>query len=224
MRTTLLFFVLMASAGLAQADRHYPRDRDYVVEVIPVQSGASAVFADHANVLSSTPIIQQVNTPRQECWTDSVTTTTQPQAGDRSYAGAVIGGIAGGLLGHTVGKGSGKDVATVAGAVTGAVVGDNVDNRNGSAPVTQTQQNRHCRNIDNWSQQVTGYTVVFRYLGRDFSTVLPYNPGAAVQLTVAVTPAAKPPQNGYAPPVSAYPAPGAYPPPGSYPPPGYPPR
>jgi uncharacterized protein YcfJ len=216
MRTTLLFFVLMVSAGMAQADRHYPRDRDYVVEVIPVQSG-SAVYSDSANVLSSTPIIQQINTPKQECWTESVT-TTQPQSGDHSYAGAVIGGITGGLLGHTVGKGGGKDVATAVGAATGAIVGDNVDNRSGGAPVTQTRQDRRCRNVDNWSQQVTGYTVVFRYQGRDFSTVLPYDPGRDVQLSVAVTPAAKPPVNRYAPPPAAYPPPGAYPPPAGYPP------
>jgi len=212
MRNTLLLVFLMAGAGLAHADRHSPRNRDGACEIVPVQAG-SVSYSDVAGVLSSTPITQQINLPRQECWTEDVT-STQPQSSDRGYAGALIGGITGGLLGHTVGKGGGKDAATVLGAATGAIVGDNVGNRAGGNPNQQGSQERHCRNVDIWTQRITGYTVVYRYQGREFRSVLPYDPGRELTLSVAVTPSAKPPVDRYAPPPGSYPPP---PPPDRYP-------
>jgi uncharacterized protein YcfJ len=213
MRNAMLLVLLLSSAGLAHAERRYPiyrdADRDSDQTVL-----SSLSYSDVARVVSSRPITQQVNTPRQECWTEDVT-STQSQPGDHSYAGAVIGGIAGGILGHTVGHGSGKDVATAVGAATGAIVGDNVDDRGSGISTEQTRQERHCRTVDNWTSQITGYNVVYHYQGREFRSVLPYDPGRELPISVSLMPASAPPSDRYAPSPGSYPPP----PPGSYPPP-----
>jgi uncharacterized protein YcfJ len=152
-------------------------------------------------VVSTSPVYQQVNTPQQQCWTEQVTTDASPPA-DRSYGGTVLGGIAGGLLGHTVGKGSGRDAATAIGAVTGAVLGDKLGNQGSGGSVQQTRQEQHCRTVDNWSQQLTGYSVTYRYGGQQYQTILPYDPGSTLQVQVGITPVQTPPApaSGWAPP------------------------
>ncbi len=62
-------------------------------------------YFDTAPVLSVTPQVERVNSPRQECHTEYV---RESYSNNSSPAGAIIGGIAGGLLGSTIGKGDGK--------------------------------------------------------------------------------------------------------------------
>lgn len=144
-------------------------------------------FRDTASVVSSTPVYESVNTPQRDCWTEQV---GYERAGsrERSYGGAIIGGLAGGLLGNTIGKGNGRSVATAIGAATGAIVGDNVDNdgheyRGEERP----RYEQRCRTVDNWNRQITGYNVTYRYQGHDYSTFLPYDPGASVRVRVNVS-------------------------------------
>jgi len=94
-----------------------------VLAALPAQA---ADFTDSARVLSSTPIIERVREPRQEC-TSEVPQQRAPQA-ERSVIAPIIGGVAGALLGSTVGRGSGRDAATAAGAIAGTIVGDRVAN------------------------------------------------------------------------------------------------
>src|SRR5262249_27340610 len=145
---------------------------------------------------------------------------------NRPVTGAVVGGAAGGLLGAQVGRGSGRNAAAAAGAIGGSVIGDRVQN-----PQTAgTQPTQRCRTVDATRDVVKGYTVVYRYNGRDITTTLPYNPGSTVHVGVGVVDG---PQAGgysagnYPPPPSAAPYPRDVtsapppPPPGSY---GYPPQ
>jgi uncharacterized protein YcfJ len=142
-------------------------------------------YYDQARVVSSSPIYEEFNAPRQECWVEPVAV---PAAQARSYAGAVLGGIVGGVLGSQVGKGTGKTVAAAAGAATGAIVGDNIDNKGRTGPgQPQVQDVEHCRSVDTWSRRVVGYDVVYRYQGRNYSTVLPYDPGANLRLKVNIS-------------------------------------
>lgn len=142
-------------------------------------------FYDQARVVSSTPIYEEFNEPRNECWTEQV---SHEAPRDRSYGGAILGGIVGGILGNQVGKGTGKTVATAVGAATGAMVGDNADNRGRAAGThMQTQEVERCRSVDNWSRRVAGYEVVYRFQGRNYSTVLPYDPGNSLRLKVNVS-------------------------------------
>lgn len=124
---------------------------------------------------------------------------------NRPITGAVVGGAAGGLLGAQVGGGSGRNAAAAAGAIGGSVIGDRVQN-----PTTAgTQPGQRCRTVETAREIVRGYTVVYRYNGRDITTTLPYNPGSTVRVGVGVV-------DG--PSAGSYPA-GSYPPPGAVPPP-----
>jgi len=104
---------------------------------------------------------------------------------DSSIAGAAVGGAAGAILGNQVGGGSGRTAATAAGAVTGAVVGDRV--ATGAGQRAQGQPAQRCRTVDAGSRDIVrGYTVVYRYNGRDITTQLPYNPGNTVRVAVGI--------------------------------------
>jgi uncharacterized protein YcfJ len=105
---------------------------------------------------------------------------------DRSYLGSVLGGVAGGLLGAQIGAGNGRAAAAAVGAVTGALVGDRLDNRQRytrAPPPAQTGQ--RCATVDNYRQVVSGYTVLYRYNGREAETVLPYKPGPTIRMGIA---------------------------------------
>lgn len=153
-----------------------------LVAMLPLGSYA-ADFTDTAEVISATPIYQQVSEPRQECWTET-TTTRQPAQQKRSYSGAVIGGIAGAILGNQVGGGSGKNVATAAGAIGGAIVGDRIDNDGNQTTTASSQPVQRCRTIESSREELTGYDVVYRYRGHDIRTTMPYKPGSTIQVGI----------------------------------------
>jgi uncharacterized protein YcfJ len=100
----------------------------------------------------------------------------------RSYTGAAVGAVAGGLLGSQVGNGSGKGASTAAGTIAGAMIGDRVAGR----PATAARPVQRCRTVETSQEIVKGYNVVYRYHGRDIATVLPYDPGNTVKLSVGV--------------------------------------
>lgn len=109
------------------------RNAPYATTGLPLAAALFAALPVHANdytdtarVVSSTPIIERVREPRQECTTEAPPQRA-PQA-ERSTIAPVIGGIAGALLGSTVGRGSGRDAAAAAGAIAGAIVGDRIAN------------------------------------------------------------------------------------------------
>lgn len=100
----------------------------------------------------------------------------------RSVTGAVVGGAAGGVMGAQVGSGEGRTAATAAGAIAGSVIGDRVDNRQTAA----AQPVQRCRTVETIRDMVKGYTVVYRYNGRDITTTLPYDPGRTVRVGIGV--------------------------------------
>ena len=167
---------------------------------------AAADFVDTAQVVSATPIIDRVMETRQDC------SAAPPPSQGSGVAAPIIGGIAGAILGNQVGGGSGRTAATVAGAIGGAVVGDQIGNRQARADA----RGQGCRTIESTREVVNGYNVVYRYNGRDVSTVLPYNPGPALQVGVSVIPNAST-AGGYPPVASSVPPPpaGVAPPPPS---------
>lgn len=175
MHTTRLITAITLSLATATTAWAGPKHRD----AYPME------FYDNARVLSSAPVYEEFNQPRNECWVEQVNYET---ARERSYGGAILGGIIGGVLGNQVGKGSGKSVATAVGAATGAIVGDNADNRGRvSGTQVRTEDVERCRSVDNWSRRVVGYDVVYRYQGRDYTTFLPYDPGRELRLKVNVS-------------------------------------
>lgn len=146
---------------------------------------AASPYTDYARVIASDPVYEYVGNPQRECWNEQV---GYENTRDRSYAGAVIGGIAGGILGHQVSKGSGKQVATAIGAATGAIVGDSIDNDGYSRGASRPVYAERCRTVDRPARQITGYNVVYRYQGRDYSTFMRTPPGNNIRVRINVEP------------------------------------
>lgn len=143
-----------------------------------------ARFSDTARVISSTPIYEQVNQPSRECWREQTGYVTERQP--HSAGGAILGAIVGGVVGHQFGRGGGRDATTAAGAAIGAVTGDRMDNGDNVVTSRPVEEER-CRVVDHWTRRVTGYNVVYRYQGNEYSTFMPYDPGATVRVHVTVS-------------------------------------
>lgn len=89
-------------------------------------SVGAADFTDTAPVLFSTPIVERVTEPRQECTSEQV---PAEQPTERSVVARILGGFTGAVVGRQVGAGSGRDVATGAGAVAGDRVANSGSDR-----------------------------------------------------------------------------------------------
>ena len=165
----LLFTLTLALAGAVQAQE----------------------FNDSARVLSATPVYEQVNSPRRECWTEYRETSRREQRGGNNIGGAIVGGVVGGLLGNQVGGGHGKEVATAGGAIAGAIIGNQVQTRDDYRrdddhyrPVDR------CSNRDQWERRLTGYEVRYEYRGHTYQSFMQRDPGERipVRVTMDVTP------------------------------------
>jgi uncharacterized protein YcfJ len=157
---------------------------------------ASVQAQELGRVISSTPMIQQVAVPRQVCANQQVV-QQQPKSG----AGAIMGAIAGGAVGNAMGKGSGNAATTALGLFGGAILGDKIEGN--SAPEVRNVQT--CNTQMFYENRTTGYNVVYEFNGKQYTVVMPSDPGPTVRLQV--TPVASPPMA----------SPLAVPPPGSAP-------
>lgn len=116
-----------------------------------------------------------------------------PVPGERSAAAPVAGAIVGGVVGQQFGGGLGRALATGVGAVAGGVAGDRIASGDPGktdyvlmeVPRKKVVQ-QHCRTVEDRQIVLDGYSVVYRYNGRDMTAHLPYDPGA----TVTVNPGA----------------------------------
>ena len=132
-------------------------------------------------VISSTPMFQQVAVPRQVCGTQQV--VQQPQ---KSGAGAVMGAIAGGAVGNSMGRGSGNAAATALGIFGGAVLGDKIE----GSPSPEVRNVQTCTNQVFYENRTTGYNVVYEFNGKQYTVVMPSDPGPTVRLQVTPMPPA----------------------------------
>ncbi len=155
--------------------------------VVAVPALASDQYTETARVLSSTPQMERVNVPRQECRTE-YQQQSYNNGGNNSMAGAIIGGIAGGLLGNTVGRGNGRVAAAAVGAGVGAIAGNSIANNQRGYGGTRSVPVQTCYQVDNWQSVTTGYLVNYEYNGRSYSTVTNEQPGRYIDLNVAIEP------------------------------------
>jgi len=139
-------------------------------------TGGAVLAQDMGQVISSTPVMQQVGVPRQVCTTEEV--EVQPP---KSGAGAALGAIAGGALGSAAGHGAGRAAATVLGAIGGAVVGDRIEGN----PDTQMQTVQRCSMQTFYESRAVAYNVVYEYAGKQYSVQMPNDPGPSIALQVA---------------------------------------
>lgn len=147
-------------------------------------------YLDQARVRSVQPQYEAVTVPRQECTSQWVSESRRVEA-PRGYGGALLGGVAGAVVGNQIGNGHGREAATALGAVIGAFAGDRVASRDRAGdryeqlPPRQVQT---CQTVNEVQQRITGYQVAYEYRGQQFSTVLPQDPGASLQVRVSVDP------------------------------------
>jgi uncharacterized protein YcfJ len=135
----------------------------------------------NARVISSTPVVAQVATPRQACYDEVQVTQAQP-----SGAGAILGAIAGAAVGNAIGRGSGRALATGVGLMGGAVLGNHIET-DGKPGGQRTV--RRCENQTAYENQVVAYSVVYELNGQQYSTQLPQEPGATIPVQITVSPA-----------------------------------
>ena len=127
-------------------------------------------------VISSTPVVQQVQVPRTVCNNQPVA-VQQPRSG----AGAVIGAIAGAALGNAIGAGTGRAVATGVGLFGGAAFGDRIE---GGGPAT-VQNMQSCNTQTFYENRTVGYNVTYEFNGRQYSVQMPNDPGPSIRLQVS---------------------------------------
>ena len=153
-------------------------------------------------VISATPIVQQVTVPQQSCYEETVMPAQRASTG----GGAILGAVVGGLIGSALGSGSsGRTAAAMAGAFGGAIVGDQAENRQPAYP----QQVQRCQTQNTYENRTMGYPVQVTPVGGNTPYGSPYPPHPAMGAPGGVVTA---PPVAYAPqPVSpAYPAYPAY--------------
>jgi uncharacterized protein YcfJ len=175
----------------------------------PVLATAALLFLPLAQaqeigrVISSTPMFQQVAVPRQVCTTQQV--VQQPQ---KSGAGAIMGMVAGGAVGNAMGKGSGNAATTALGLFGGAILGDKIEGN----PNPEVRNVQNCTTQTFYENRTTGYNVVYEFNGKQYTVVMPSDPGPTVRLQVTPMPVAP-----VTPVAAPLPPPIAVPPPGSAP-------
>lgn len=148
----------------------------------------AADITETAKVISATPILEKVTDISSDCGREQpYRPTARAPEPERSLIGPIVGGIAGAILGKQIGQGHGNVLATAGGAIAGTVIGDQVGNRQSAAPPPPPPQyvEQPCRRVETTRDMVKGYTVVYRFNGRDVITTMPYNPGP--QVTVGVS-------------------------------------
>lgn len=141
----------------------------------------------YARVVDVDPIVHRVvaASPQRECWYEDREVYQQRGIDQRTATPTIVGAIIGGVIGHQFGSGYSRNVGTVAGAVLGASIGHDSAQRSGDTEVRSVQR---CRVNDypQYEQRVDGYRVTYIYRGREYTTVMPYDPGNRVQLRVGV--------------------------------------
>ena len=173
-------------------------NKSFLVILAAFSSGSvwAADYVDTAKVISSTPIYERVSEPKQECWNETVsstsTVTKSAPVEEHSIGGALLGGVIGGVVGSQIGQGNGSTIATGAGAIAGAIIGDRVasnkdaQQQTTTTQVPQTREERHCRQVDNFRDVIRGYDVTYRYNGRDITARMSSQPGQTVRVGVSV--------------------------------------
>lgn len=175
-----------------------------------------AVDVHRAEVLSVDPVFEtyEVSEPRELCREEQVRVRSA-QAYDNRYSRrdsyshrsrtpGVVGAILGGAIGHSVGNGkTNKRIGTAVGAILGGSIGSDISRRNqrrsaderrwesrrGYEPVRYRTE-RVCEIVDQprIEQRVSGYDVAYAYAGETYTTLLDYDPGEYLDVSVRVTP------------------------------------
>lgn len=203
---SVLALALTAAAGSAIAAQDYGSRYDN-------NNRVSAPRSDVATVISAQPMYGNGNGygdngyQRQECWNEQTSNYDDgyyrdsngrlyqngTSGRDSNANGTLIGALIGGALGNQAGKGDGRKAATVGGAVIGGLIGNNMDrNHDATGNYDQYRDNsgvvRRCRMVNDNQDQVSGYSVTYRYAGQTYRSVVRNRPGRTIRVMVDVRP------------------------------------
>lgn len=133
---------------------------------------------EFANVLSVTPVTEQIETPREEC-ENVVVTRQKPVKDEHKIAGTLIGAVGGALIGDAIGGGGKNTGAKVAGAAVGGYAGNKAQGHM-QANNTYQETERRCNTVVDVSERTVGYDVTYQ-LGEETGKVrMDYDPGAMI--------------------------------------------
>jgi uncharacterized protein YcfJ len=133
---------------------------------------------EFAEVVGVTPLVERVETPREECH-DQAVTRQKPIKDQHRVTGTVIGAVAGGIIGNELGGGGDNTGAKLAGAAVGGFAGNKVQ-QNMQQNATYTTTERVCNTVVDVSERTVGYDVTYR-LGDDSGTVrMDHDPGTRI--------------------------------------------
>jgi uncharacterized protein YcfJ len=159
---------------------------------------AGASDYDYAQVLRVDPQFSEVTVsePQRECGPETRYESYGGYDDDgydarRAATGTVVGGLIGAVIGHGISGGRDRSLGTVAGAVIGGAIGHDAGSRGERYPrPVRAVDVERCRVAyhERVERRVDGYRVRYRYNGRDYCTVLPYDPGERLRVRVTVSP------------------------------------
>ena len=133
---------------------------------------------DYAEVVSVTPLTEEVKTPREECHDETVTRQA-PVKDQNRIAGTVIGAVAGGVLGNALGGGGSNTGAKVVGAAAGGFAGNKVqESMQKNDTVTTTEQ--RCVTVFDLSERTIGYQVDYRIGDKPGQVRMDHDPGPRI--------------------------------------------
>jgi uncharacterized protein YcfJ len=151
--------------------------RKFLILVSALAASGLAMAQDVGRVISSTPIIGQVSTPRRVCTSEQVEVQSS-----NSGAGAAIGAIAGAALGSASGgRRSDRAAASVIGAIGGAILGDHIE----GTPEPRIRDVQRCGTQTQVENRPIAYNVVYEFAGKQYTVQMPQDPGPTIQLQVA---------------------------------------
>jgi uncharacterized protein YcfJ len=114
----------------------------------------------------------------QRCWVERDRVQREPERGDASVPGGIVGALIGGIIGHQIGGGTGRDLATIGGVVAGAAFGANLA-RDSSGRQVATRDVQHCA-IDAVHGQIAYWDVSYDFRGREHHMQAISPPGAYI--------------------------------------------
>jgi uncharacterized protein YcfJ len=144
---------------------------------------------EYARVVDTHPVYQRTThqVPEQSCHYETV---AYRDSRNSSYTGTIVGGLLGAAVGHELGNSKrNKDVGAVAGGLLGATIGRDLS-RDKNPGRTQYRDEQVCQTSyrTEYSNQLIGYDVTYRYQGRLYQTRTHQHPGARIPVDVHVRP------------------------------------
>ena len=142
-------------------------------------------FTVRAKVIDARPVYESVEhrNPVEICDYDEYHDHYHDQTS--SVTGAVVGGVIGAAIGSQITSSHHGD--NVAGTIVGGVLGATVGSQAAAAKPQHHHQQCHVEYTSDYSEELVGYRVTYRYEGQEYQTRMQHNPGRFVRLRVEVS-------------------------------------